>query len=157
MKKGVSLIIAVIIIVILSIIAGMTIYSTRDSINMSKLSNFFTNMSKIQDAVTTYYATMGVLPIKPDETALTKEELLQKASAAVRDELSQKIASNGDDNSAFYVLDIKKINVKETVYNITSESNELYINDRGTCVYYITGFKVGGATYFAIDSYTKET
>ena len=155
MKKGISLMVMVIIIVILSIITGITIYSAKDSVNMSKLSNFSTNMSKIQDAATAYYTTRGVLPIKSGATALTKEELLQKTSDAVRDELSEKIALNGDDEGTFYVLDIEKINVQETVYNITRENNVLYINDMGTCVYYITGFKVDGTTYFALDVYTR--
>ena len=154
MKKGVSLIIMAVIIVVLSVITGVTVYSSRDSINMSKRANFFTNMSKLQDAVTAYYATTGILPVKSNAAALTKEQLLDKVDASVKEELSNKISSNGDDEGKFYALDIKKINVEETVYNITEDSDVLYINDMGTCVYYITGVKIDEKLYFALDVYT---
>ena len=153
MKKGISLIILVITMIVLSIIAGIVVFSAKDAIDISKEGNFKTNMAKIQDAAVEYYATRGVLPVKADATDLTKAQLLTKANLTTdkSEALSAQITKNGDDTGKFYALDIEKLNVQKAVYDITRESNVLYINDMGTCVYYITGFKVGEDIYFALD------
>ncbi len=153
MKKGISLMILVIIMIILSILAGITVFSAKDAIDISKEGNFKTNMARIQDAAVEYYATRGILPVKTGATALTKTQLLTKANLTTdkSQALSAQITKNGDDTGKFYALDIEKLNVQKAVYDITQESDVLYINDMGTCVYYIAGFKAGEDIYFALD------
>lgn len=157
MKRGVSLIVLGITMIVLSILAGIVVFSAKDAISISKEGNFKTNMAKIQDAAVEYYATCGVLPIKNNATALTKSELLAKANLTVDkyEALSVQITANGDDAGKFYALDIEKLNIQETVYNITKDSDVLYINDMGTCVYYITGFTAGDDVYFSLDVHTE--
>lgn len=153
MKKGISLIILVITMIVLSIIAGIVVFSAKDAIDISKEGNFKTNMAKIQDAAVEYYATRSVLPVKTGATALTKTQLLAKANLVTdkNEALSAQITKNGDDAGKFYALDIEKLNVQKAVYDITQESDVLYINDLGTCVYYITGFQAGEDIYFSLD------
>lgn len=154
MKKGISLMVLVVTIIILSILAGIVVFSAKDAIDISKETNFKMNISKIQDAAVEYYVTRGELPVKKNTVALTKAQLLTKAnlSIAALDTLSQSITSNGDNNSKFYVLDIQKLNVSKAVYDITKKSEVLYINDEGTHVYYITGFRVGEEIHFTLDT-----
>lgn len=157
MKKGISLIVLVITIIVLAILASVITFSAKDAIDVSKESNFKINMAKLQDAAEEYYATRGALPIKSDAQALTKTQLLVKANldTAKYDTLSEQITNNGDDDSLFYVLDIEKLNVEKAVYDITAENDVLYINDMGTCVYYIAGFTVGDDVYFSLDVHTE--
>lgn len=153
MKKGISLMVLVVTIIILSILAGIVVFSAKDAIDISKEASFKTNIAKIQDAAIEYYATRGELPVKENAVALTNAELLTKAnlSTVAHETLSQAITSNGDNDSKFYVLDIEKLNVSKSVYDITKKSEVLYINDEGTHVYYITGFRVGEEIHFTLD------
>jgi len=150
MKRGISLIMLVAIVVIISIIATAVAFSAEGVITKSKLNNFATNMSKIEDAVTSYYVTRGALPIINNSTVYTKAELLTLVGEEKSSALSTEISSNGDNESEFYYVDVEKLNLENTVYDITLNSNSLVVNSEGTHVYYLDGYDINEELYFSV-------
>lgn len=138
----------VIILVIIAMLTTVVTISTGDLVTNSKLSNFATNMSKIQDAATSYYITRGTLPIISNSTVFTKTELLSHVGTEKADSLSTEISENGDNNAEFYYLDVEKLNIENMVYDITD--NSLVINSEGTHVYYLDGYDINGELYFSV-------
>lgn len=150
MKQGISLSILAIIIIILAILTTVVTISAEGLITNSELSNFATNMSKIQDAATSYYVTRGTLPIVSNATAFTKTELLSLVGTEKAVDLSTEIDENGDNESKFYYVDVDKLNIEDMVYDITPTSNSLVINSEGTHVYYLDGYDINGEFYFSV-------
>lgn len=150
MKHGISLTILAIIIIIISILATVVTFSAGDLITRSELNNFATNMSKIQDAVTSYYITRGALPILSNSTVFTKAELLAHVGTEKASALSAEIAINGDDESEFYYINVEKLNIENMVFDITATSNSLVVNSEGTHVYYLDGYDINEELYFSV-------
>lgn len=150
MKKGISLVMVVITLVILSLLSTVVIISAGSIIRSSKLNNFSTNMSKIQDSVISYYATRGNLPIKSNSDVFNKMELLGLVEANRREQLSTELNKNGDNNSDFYYVDVEKLGLHNLALDITTTSNSLIVNSEGTHVYYIEGYEINGVYYFSI-------
>lgn len=154
MKKAISLIVLGFVIVILSILAGITAFSASDTIRSSKLTNFTTNMSKIQDAVSSYYATRGTLPIKDGSSEYNASSMVAIVASQYQSNIIAEIEKNGDTNSTFYQLDVQKIGVQKAANNIGADGT-LLVNTNGTHVYYINGYKINKDVFFSITNDLK--
>lgn len=150
MKKGISLIVLGMVVVLLGIIATVVVVSADGLIGGSKLTSFATSMSKIQDSITTYYATRGVLPIVYNSTEFSKDSLLSFVGEEKAEFLSTEMNKNGDDNSKFYYIDVDKLALENLTLDITPTSRNLVVNSDGTHVYYIQGYKLDNTIYFSV-------
>lgn len=155
-KNGISLVILAITIAVMAILAGATIITTSTLITNAKKTAFSQDLTEIENAVKSYYASNNSFPIVED-SEFNKEELLQIAnlnssSAALEEEftLNKEVA-----NPIFYEIDLSKINVESTKRGTKTGNNvnDIYvINESGTTVYYPLGQKIGPKTYFSISS-----
>jgi len=150
MKQGISIVMLAIIIVILAVLATVGVFTANSAIKKSNLSYFATNMSKIEDAVASYFATRGTLPIKNNSSVLTKQTLLANVETEKASFLSMQIDKNGDTNSEFYYVDVKKAGLENLTFEVTDTSNNLVVNSEGTHVYLLDGYEIEGIIYFSI-------
>ncbi|MBR5227091.1 MAG: hypothetical protein IKV94_00415 [Clostridia bacterium] len=146
MKKGVSLIVLVITVLILAILVAMVSIPGADVLKNSKLAAFYEDITKIQDAVTSYKITRGYIPIKENTQVLTLQEVLNLVADEKRTFLSQEIVANLDNNSEFYYIDVSKIGLQ----NITIDDTKIICNTEGTHVYYLNGFQAEDMWYFTV-------
>ena len=150
MKNGISIVMLVIVIVILAILATVGVFTADSAIKTSDLNYFATNMSTIQNAVTSYYATRGTLPVINNSTVYTKSALLAEVGEIKANTLSTEIDLNGDTNMEFYIVDVEKLGLENLTFNITATSNNLIVNSEGTHVYLLDGYEINGELYFSI-------
>lgn len=155
MKKGITIIILLITIIVIAILSATVVITSKTSVNKSNLANFTQNMSKIEDAVITYYATRGVLPVKANTSKITKADVLAIVNENYTDTFQEQLEANGDGDSNFYYLDIEKIGVEKVTVDFSLEQDDWIINEEGTHIYYTEGFKIGAQMYFTVTGSMK--
>lgn len=157
MKKGISLISLVITIVILLIILSTVVTSTVIITNNSKKTLFAKDLKAIEEAVVSEYNTSGVLP-----TVSGSDYTAQEIKGMLDDdqEISLEFVENADEGSNFYEVDLIKLGIKNSSRGTKKEGNikDIYIVSDNLNVYYLSGLKVGGQTYFSLTySLVKQT
>ena len=141
MKKGVTLSIVLIAIVVMITIITTASVVGSSAINTANFEDFKSNVSRMADAVNEYY-------IKNKELPVTNEIV---ATDSVTNELRQLLTTRGDINSKLYVLDINKIS-DPTIENGTGNINnkDIYIvAENSLNVYYLKGYKYKSVKYFS--------
>ena len=109
-KKGVSLIILVVTVIILSILVSVTITAGLKSVNTSKLNIFESNLSQIED----YVLANSDISKYTKGNILRSADLISKLDNVTQDEqLKEDFGQNGDLNSNFKEIDIDKISENE--------------------------------------------
>lgn len=152
-EKGVSLISLGVAIIIMMIITSMLIYSTKDTMQVSKLNKMYEDISNLTDKVSAYYAQYGDIPIKNKITEIPKG--------------IESLMGANDQEDEFYVLDLKSIDgltlnygqdykeIQESNSNDgISEKNDVYIiNNRSHNIFYLKGITVDQKNYYT--NYTE--
>ena len=152
-EKGVSLISLGVAIIIMMIITSMLIYSTKDTMQVSKLNKMYDDISNLTDKVSAYYAQYGDIPIKNKITEIPKG--------------IESLMGANDQEGEFYVLDLKSIDgltlnygqdykeIQESNRNYDiSEKNDVYIiNNRSHNIFYLKGITVDQKNYYT--NYTE--
>lgn len=152
-EKGVSLISLGVAIIIMMIITSMLIYSTKDTMQVSKLNKMYEDISNLTDKVSAYYAQYGDIPIKNKITEIPKG--------------IESLMGANDQKGEFYVLDLKSIDgltlnygqdykeIQESNSNYDiSEKNDVYIiNNRSHNIFYLKGITVDQKNYYT--NYTE--
>lgn len=141
MKKGVTLSIVLIAIVVMITIITTASVVGSSAISTANFEDFKSNVSRMADAVNEYY-------IKNKELPVTNEIV---AADSVTNELRQLLTTRGDINSKLYVVDINKIS-DPTIENGTGNINnkDVYIvAENSLNVYYLKGYKYKSVKYFS--------
>ena len=163
-KKGISLMVLVITIIVIIIIASITIVSTKNSIDNSKLTAFASDIKEIEDATESYYLTNNQMPV-PDSNkdSINKDALLVLSGSDNTSKLGEELGLNGDGNtdSEFYEIDLSKINVTNASNGTKTLGNNdvYYVAYPSMDVYYLRGISAKGDKFFSLSSkisnYTK--
>lgn len=152
-KKGISLIVLVITIVVMGILASAAIFISADASNNSKKVAFASDLTTIQEAVKEYYITNNGLPTI-DQTSYTKTQILAMISEG-SDILSEEIAELGDNAAKFYKIDLSKLPIENSARGIGANDNntDIYIvSAENFNVYYLKGEYIDKEYYFALTS-----
>ena len=128
-QKGVTLLILVIMIIVMLIIAGITIYSGTETIKRAGLENLKTNLLLIQGKVE---LVSQHVDMKEKDAKLTGTKLADmKEDEVIKAFLEKQIIDSESKDSDFYVLkeqDLKDLELS----NIQMESGMYYIVDYKT-------------------------
>lgn len=154
MKKGIALVMLVVMIVVLAIIAGAVTIPVVNLIFTSDSVGFTKSMTTIEESVTKYYLTYGEFPIKDGASFITTTELLALAGDN-SSQLADVIATKGDNNSKYILIDNTKLDI-QTYPKYMNMDNTLYVNEQGTTVYYIKGYSINGKMHFCAEKDTSE-
>lgn len=150
-KKGISLAILVITIIVMIILASTVIYISADLTNDSKKVAFELDLTQIEESVTDYYLNNGELPIVLD-SQYSKSEFVQLITDGA-DGLNSEISENGNDEATFYEIDLSKISVEGSTRGLKFDGDNTdayFVSSIGFNVYYLKGEQIGGVYYFSL-------
>ena len=134
-NKGITMITLIVTILVISIIAGVTIYQSVENIKARKIDSLYTDLELLEDKVNTYYLNNGSLPIK--------EEF--KGSD------NFKSVRNVNDNDVYYVIDISKLEGVSLSMKLDFTGDDVYImNEQSHTVYYPKGLTIDNETYYTL-------
>ena len=151
-KKGISLIVLVITIVVALILVAAVTISTSGAIDSANVTAFAKDLNDIEEATESYYILNGVIPVLDGEPVRTSNSLL--AIAGNEHLLNEEITEKGDADSQFYTIDLAKINVTKIAYgNKDYSENDTFVVAYPTMnVYYPYGIEANGTLYFSLTS-----
>jgi len=150
-KKGVSLIVLVIAIVVMGIIASTVMFVSSDTVDSSDKAAFITDLQQIEDLVHEYYLSNNMLPIV-EGIEYTKNEVVTQLSEG-SDSLSGEVTLNGDDEAIFYELDLTKLPIDSVNKGMRKDENALdvfLITSDSLNVYYLQGVEISDEYYFSL-------
>ena len=134
-NKGVTMITLIVTILVISIIAGVTIYQSVENIKARKIDLLYADLELLEDKVNTYYLNNGGLPIK--------EEF--KGSE------NFKTVKNVNDNDVYYVIDISSLDGVSLNMKLDFTGDDVYImNEQSHTVYYPKGLTIDNETYYTL-------
>lgn len=146
-KKGMSLIVLIVTLIVMSILAGVAILSLNNSTDEAKKIGFAAELKEITEAAQAYYLQYGELPVF-DDKSYTKEELLAISSNSMK--LQIEFNTNKDKASNYYKIDLSKLTQNDSLYGNSKSQNDFYvIGEDGNFVYYPLGVKIDTEIYFS--------
>ncbi len=148
-KRGVSLVILVITLIVMIILTSVIVMRTDNSIFLAQRNDFITELEVIQDKIKEYYLLVGRLPVVPG-VGYNKEELLAKNSAYAY-ELENEIVENGDENNSFLEVQLSILDVSTNERGKRQIETDVFIVATNTLnVYYLAGFEIEDKIRFSL-------
>lgn len=150
-KRGITLFALLITIVVAIIIVAASIISVGNVVENNRISNFTETLQAIEEQVGLYYIQNNGLP-KENDTIYNKHDVIALANSYSEDNVSsileEEFSLNYDNTaSAFYKLDLKKIDVTR------SGENDLYVFAVPSLhVYSLKGLEAKNKIYFSLSS-----
>lgn len=146
-KRGMSLIVLTITLIVMSVLAGAIIMSLNNSTDEAKLTGFATELKEILEASQTYYLQHDEFPVETGIT-YTKTDLLGISTNS--QELENEFSLNHDSSTTYYKLDLSKISNSGSLYGNNKKTNDFYVmSEDGNFVYYPLGVKVNDEIYYS--------
>lgn len=149
-KKGISLAVLMVTVIVSLILISTLALSTIDSIDTANLKVFAMDLREITEATEEYYIINNIMPTINDAGSMSRAEILNITRYS--NELTSELTENGDLDSNFYAIDLDKINVQKTSYGkkVAGESDIFVIAFPSMNVYYLHGFKVKDKVYISL-------
>lgn len=150
LKRGITVTMMVITVIILLILASTITISVYSGINYSKLSSWKSEIVNIQN----------VVKEKLNESSIIDEYILGSISVS-KDSIPNVEFTNqfsgetvdSDNNVILYALDLGKLGITDTMYGNYTTSTDVYaISKETNKVYYVQGLELGNDTYYTITS-----
>ena len=149
MKKGITISILAITVVLMFILATTATVIGVKSIQTASYEEFLSQLSRVSNSVNKYFIDNRTLPIK--------SQIVAKEGLPV--DLLTEITNNQDELNNLFVLDMTKIRVESV--NIgkgnTQNMNVFVVAENTNNIYYLKGVKYKGKTYFGIPIETSLT
>lgn len=126
----------VITIVLMIIIAGTIISVSLGNLNTKNLTSMYTDLKSLADKTAVYYNQYGTLPL--GEKFMGSYEFTSTANP-------------NDDEDAYYVLDVNKLDKLVLSKKIDWTGNDVYIiNSKTHTIYYPEGVELDGEMYYRL-------
>ena len=151
-KKGISLVVLTITIIVIVILASTVIFYLNDTMVSSQISAFALDLKNVEDLVYDYYLNNNELPIDDTVTSYDKDTLISLITDG-KNELSTEIADNKDDDETFYIVDLTKLSVESTSkgLQVNDDIADSYIVTKDSMnIYYLKGEKIRDKYYFSL-------
>lgn len=142
MKKGVTMSVVLIAIIIMIILITSASVVGSTSIATARYEEFKSAVARVADNINEYYIENGVLPIKKEAIATSS------LNADFRNELSRK----GDLEDKLYVIDMGKINDASITIGRSSTASEdvFLVSEKSQNVYYLKGVTFKKVKYYGV-------
>lgn len=148
-KQGVTLISLVIAAAIITILTAVTIVNVEDISPKAKKVKIAEEFEFIEDKIKEYYLTYGNYPVA-NNTTYTKEELIAIYDIDKRELLAMEITKNGDDASVFFLVDLEKLGVVESIFGKSVAQKDFYVaSSKSEILYYPAGISLEGNWIFS--------
>ena len=150
-KRGVSLVVLVIAIIILIVITGATIIQISNGLYMANKNDFVTELNTIENKIKEHYILIGSLPIISGETYTANEVKDKLTDISSQELLEQEIQANKDINNTFCKVDLDKIEVITEKRGKTNSDTDVFLVATNTLnVYYLAGAEIEGVIRFSV-------
>lgn len=149
-KRGISLIVLVITIIIMIILAGVTITSVNSSIDDAKEVAFINDVLAIEDSVMSDYILTGDIA-SVDDVEYTKDTISSLiTSSTSKTSFLSEVTLNGDEDSVFFKLSVSDLDIDTSSRGNGDDSLDYYIVAYPTMnVYYLKGIQIGSSVFFS--------
>ena len=140
MKKGITISVLAVTIIIMLIIVGTVSTIGISSINTAAYEEFKSKKIRVADYVNEYYIREQELPIKNE--IVSKEGLSSS--------LASEVNNNGDTNNILYVVDLSKLNIESVnIGRGTVDNMDVFLVSENTHnIYYLKGVSYKGENYY---------
>lgn len=145
-ENGVTLISLAVVIIILGIIMSMLLYSVKDTNDVTKLTNLYSDIDNLTDKISNYYSKYGKIP------AFEKQGLNEKVASLTNSPIGV------NDTGNFLVIDLNAIENLTLNYgqdfkiiknNELGTNTDLYIiNENSHNIFYLKGIKIENKIYY---------
>lgn len=144
MKRGITVISLSIVILLLSVVTSMIIYSNSDALKVVNKTKYAIELLDIQTKVDNYYIENGEYPsvavVTFDVSRFREEEKVQITGETVS---SNKIT--------LYSIDLNLLGIKNTAYGNNKDATDVYAVSLDTGkVYYLKGFEYKKVRYYTL-------
>lgn len=143
MKRGISLVSLVIVIIIMVILSGIIIFSGVSTVNDVNINIFATEILNIQNAVDEYYYRNGKYPTATsyvlETTTIDNGSLEQFAEESIT-----------DNKIEFKTVDLSVLGINKTGFGNTSRADVYVLSEVTGKVYYMAGVTYEDKTYYTL-------
>ena len=157
-KKGITLIVLLVTIIVGIILIGVTIVTSTEIINNAAKVNYIEELKTVTSLVEQYYIKHDKLPTldTPKNISWYSNNILVVPE---RNKFLSEISNNDDTQSVFYEIDLTKLNLKSiSIGNNKSNTDKLIVSSKTLKVYYVKGKHINGNIYFSLtEDLTNET
>lgn len=124
-EKGITLVVLVITVIVMSIISGTVIGLSMNRIKAKNLLNLYTDLESLEDKISVYYNKYGTIPVK------------EKFEGSYK---FKTVANVNDDENEYYIIDINKLENLVLAKKLTWTGDDVYIiNLKTHTIYYPKG------------------
>lgn len=150
-KMGISLVVLVVTIMVMSIITGVILIRVNASDVKAKQISFIEELGEIHEACQIYYIRNGKYPVI-EEASYTKEQILQLVGEDST-LLQEEFTLNKDTSQNFYEIDLYQVHRSKGTRGYGEDNRDIYVlNESATCVYYLKGIAADNTKYFSVSS-----
>lgn len=143
MKKGISMLILVVAISVMTLLISSTIIVGSNSIKTANYQEFLSQLNRTYDSVNDYYIKNYKLPITG--------ELISAGSLG--DEFIEEISKRNDLQNKLYIVDVSLLN-DSTIKKGRGDMNDkdlFVVAENTNNIYYIKGYKYKGKVHFTLE------
>ena len=141
-KKGISLVVLIITIIVMVLLAGIAIAGTTNVIEEADKSDFVVELSTIKDRIKERYLLTGSLVVKSGQQYTAQEIVAMQTIEENKSSLINEITKNNDLTNTFYVVDLSQLEVETSKRGIESDELDVFVVASNTLnVYYLRGFE----------------
>lgn len=150
-KRGISLVILVIAIIVISIITGMIISGTDNVLKEANKDEFVVEISTIEEKIEEYYLLVGSLPVRAG-VQYTAEQVIDKLVDTEKQKvLTTEIITNNDEDNMFLVVDLGLMGIQTNERGKSQDTTDIFVVASNTLnVYYLNGVEYDNIMRFSL-------
>lgn len=149
-KRGISLVILVITILVMIILTSITIVGIGNTLIEVNKDEFVVELATIKEKVKEHYLTIGVLPVKAGQEYTVNELLEQYTDDTYKVALEKEIRTNKDSTNTFCTVDLEKLNITTSERGLEKDDLDVFAVTTNTLnIYYLKGVQIDEVAYFS--------
>lgn len=141
-KKGITLLVLIIAILVMLILISSAAVIGFNSINTANFDEYMSKLNRVSDDVNQYYLSNKKLPVTDE----------QVDALSLGDQFESEVITNNDSNNKLYVIDMSKIEDPSIkIGNGTVQNKDVFlVAENSQNIYYLNGFNYKSKTYFSL-------
>ena len=159
-KKGISLIVLVITIIVSLILVSIGVAATGNAIENANITEYIDNLNLVKDSVESYYISNGEFPIS-DTYAYNQGEIIslvsesknsQEVETFIYDLRQTEDYYDSDELGEFYIIDLNKLGIeKSEIGNGVKSKLDIFVFSYPSMnIYYLEGMKLKNDVYYTL-------
>lgn len=150
-KTGISLVVLVITIIIMTILVGITVSGIDNALSEATEDEFVVELSTIKDKIKEYYIFTGALPVKPGVEYTVDEVGAKHTNGGIRLAFLKEVETNNDTDNKFLIIDLDLLGLEPNQRGKSSHDLDMFLVATNTLnVYYLGGALIKDEMRFSL-------